>query len=491
MKNDIGTLTTAEKNKLARRHKFVVGFFKVYPACLVVTGLITVFGIYMASADFNDAFSPARAAMTTGLFVMQAMIAAFLIVATYFSADDKRYPVRNTIVCFATFALTYMASVTTSMLFNIFALPLCLSALIVVALSGSRSSTITSLALASSLFITFIHGTSVTNEMLPQVLISVIGSFVAALAVNMLLDRHYTRLQFILVALGASAVGILPVVIGTLLIGDLTINILLNAVWSYGAAIGAVLVFTPIVAIMEGIFNIADDFRLNELANLNHPLLKRLASEAPGTFNHSLVVGNLSEACANAIGENPHLARAAAYYHDIGKLKAPVYFSENQSTYNPHDELIPEVSVSMITSHTVFGEILAKQYRLPPEIVSVCREHHGTSPVGYFYRKALNLTEEGELSVSGYTYPGPKPQSKISAIVMIADTVEAACRSYMPDTKEAFAERVDKLVDEKVALGQFDECPITMADIATIKATIIETLPRVQHGRVSYEKKKA
>ena len=465
MKNDIGTLTTAEKNKLARRHKFVVGFFKVYPACLVVTGLITVFGIYMASADFNDAFSPARAAMTTGLFVMQAMIAAFLIVATYFSADDKRYPVRNTIVCFATFALTYMASVTTSMLFNIFALPLCLSALIVVALSGSRSSTITSLALASSLFITFIHGTSVTNEMLPQVLISVIGSFVAALAVNMLLDRHYTRLQFILVALGASAVGILPVVIGTLLIGDLTINILLNAVWSYGAAIGAVLVFTPIVAILEGIFNIADDFRLNELANLNHPLLKRLASEAPGTFNHSLVVGNLSEACANAIGENPHLARAAAYYHDIGKLKAPVYFSENQSTYNPHDELIPEVSVSMITSHTVFGEILAKQYRLPPE--------------------------KGELSVSGYTYPGPKPQSKISAIVMIADTVEAACRSYMPDTKEAFAERVNKLVDEKVALGQFDECPITMADIATIKATIIETLPRVQHGRVSYEKKKA
>ena len=134
MKNDIGTLTTAEKNKLARRHKFVVGFFKVYPACLVVTGLITVFGIYMASADFNDAFSPARAAMTTGLFVMQAMIAAFLIVATYFSADDKRYPVRNTIVCFATFALTYMASLTTSMLFNIFALPLCLSALIVVAL---------------------------------------------------------------------------------------------------------------------------------------------------------------------------------------------------------------------------------------------------------------------------------------------------------------------------------------------------------------------
>ena len=198
----------------------------------------------------------------------------------------------------------------------------------------------------------------------------------------------------------------------------------------------------------------------------------------------------MSEACANAIGENPHLARAAAYYHDIGKLKAPIYFSENQSTYNPHDELIPEVSVSMITSHTVFGEILAKQYRLPPEIVAVCKEHHGTAPVGYFYRKALNLTEEGELSVSNYTYSGPKPQSKVAAIVMIADTIEAAMRAYTPDTKEEFVDRINKLVDEKLTLGQFDECPITMKDLSTIKSTIIETLPRVQHGRVSYDKKK-
>ena len=117
-------------------------------------------------------------------------------------------------------------------------------------------------------------------------------------------------------------------------------------------------------------------------------------------------------------------------------------------------------------------------------------QHHGTLPVRYFYAKAMKISD-GDVKIEEYSYSGPKPQSKISAIVMIADTVEAACRSYMPDTKEAFAERVNKLVDEKVALGQFDECPITMADIATIKATIIETLPRVQHGRVSYEKKKA
>jgi len=144
----------------------------------------------------------------------------------------------------------------------------------------------------------------------------------------------------------------------------------------------------------------------------------------------------------------------------------------------------------MITSHTLFGEILAKQYRLPKEIIAICREHHGTTPVGYFYRKALSLTEEGELPTVDYTYSGPKPQSKVGAIIMIADTIEAACRSYMPDTKEEFVARINKLVDEKLALGQFDECPITIKDINTIKETIIDVLPSIHHSRVSYEKRK-
>ncbi len=483
-------LTTAEKTKLAKRRKFVIDFAKVYPACFVATGLLTVFAIFM-TGDFYDAFTPARAASTAGVFVINAVLAGFLIASTYSSADDARFPIRNCLLSFVMAALTYMVCLTTSKFLSVFALPICLAALVMTELSSRRSSTIASLTIAAMLCVVFIHGENYPDTMLPEIILSVVGNFAAALSVNVLVSRHLTRLMFILAAFAASALGTLLVFAGTLVMGDISMNLLYNLLWSYGASVGAVLVFTPIVAILEGVFNIADDFRLNELTNLNQPLLKRLASEAPGTFNHSLVVGNLSEACANAIGENPHLARAAAYYHDVGKLKAPVYFSENQSTYNPHDELIPEVSVSMITSHTVFGEILAKQYRLPPEIVAVCREHHGTSPVGYFYRKALNLTEEGDLSVSNYTYPGPKPQTKISAIVMIADTVEAACRSYMPDTTEAFAERVNKLVDEKLELGQFDECPITMKDLSVIKTTIIETLPRVQHGRVSYEKKKA
>ena len=197
------------------------------------------------------------------------------------------------------------------------------------------------------------------------------------------------------------------------------------------------------------------------------------------------MVGNLAESCAIAIGENSRLAKAAAYYHDVGKLKAPIYFIENQSNYNPHDELIPEVSVSMITSHTMFGEILNKQYRLPKAICRISLEHHGTSPVGYFYQKALLLTE-GTASKSNFSYQGPKPSSKISAIIMIADTVEAATRAYMPPTKEEFVQRINSLVDEKLNLGQFDECPITMEDLTVIKNTIVNVLPSIHHSRVSY-----
>ena len=171
-------------------------------------------------------------------------------------------------------------------------------------------------------------------------------------------------------------------------------------------------------------------------------------------------------------------------------MKSPNYFSENQSNYNPHDELIPEVSVSMITAHTLFGEILAKKYHLPKEIIAICREHHGTTPVGYFYRKALSLTEDGDLPTLDFTYAGPKPQTKVAAIIMIADTVEAACRSYMPETKDEFVARINKLVDEKMSLGQFDDCPITIQEIATVKNTIIDVLPSIHHSRVNYDKRK-
>lgn len=489
MKKSFDELTSSEKAAVLKRRKMFVTFAKVYPPVLLISMLLTVFTIYM-TGDFALSFSPHHAAATSGLFATNAVLFGIMFFGIYNYEEAGKFAGRHYLLSVVTLTITYIVSLATTRFLNVYALPLSLCALVLVELSNRRTSMITTLVAACMLIFAYGYGEQFIDVRITGLLISVVCNFVAAIAINSLVNKHLTRLQFIIGALMAALASVPLVIVCTLATGEVGIDLLFNPLWSYGSSAAAVFVFTPLVAIFEGIFNIADDFRLNELTNLNQPLLKRLASEAPGTFNHSLVVGNLAEACANAIGENPNLARAAAYYHDIGKLKSPVYFSENQSTYNPHDELIPEVSVSVITSHTVFGEILAKQYRLPPEIVAVCKEHHGTSPVGYFYRKALNLTEEGDLSVRNFTYPGPKPQSKISAIIMIADTVEAAMRAYTPESKEEYEARVKSLIDEKLKLGQFDECPVTMKDLAVIRSTIIETLPRVQHGRVSYDKKR-
>ncbi|MEG1529331.1 MAG: HDIG domain-containing protein, partial [Clostridia bacterium] len=425
-----------------------------------------------------------------GSFISNFLLVAVLFLGVHFNSRESGRPVLNFILALIMCAITYISCLAASGYLNIYAMPVALVTLVLIVLLDKRTTILATAIVAIMLVVSFMFNSEEASKLLlSQAIASIVCNSLGAVSINFFSDRHYTRLKFLLVSFVA-AMSVFPFVIASTLAGGIyTITILWNMIYSYGANVAAILVFMPLVAIFEGIFNIADDFRLNELCNLSNPLLKRLASEAPGTFNHSLVVGNLAEACATAIDENPNLARCAAYYHDIGKLKAPVYFSENQSTYNPHDELIPEVSVSMITSHTVFGEILAKQYRLPPEIVAICREHHGTTPVGYFYRKALTLTEEGGLAVDNYKYAGPMPQTKIAAIIMISDTVEAALRSYMPDTKEEFEKRINKLVDEKLELRQFDECPITMSDIWKIKSTIIEVLPSIHHSRVSYDKK--
>jgi uncharacterized domain HDIG len=269
--------------------------------------------------------------------------------------------------------------------------------------------------------------------------------------------------------------------------GDMA-SILTNALWVVVANCISVVLYMPLVPILESVFNVITDFKLDELCSFSEPLLKRLATEAPGTFNHSIVVGNLAENCALAIGEDTHLARAGSYYHDVGKLRSPEFFIENQTDgYNPHDDLIPEVSVSMITKHTKNGAQLIREAHLPEELAHIANEHHGTSPVNYFYYKAQKITE-GKLGDEEYRYDGPRPTTKISAIIMICDTVEAASRAIQPENTEALSKLVDKLVKEKLDLMQFDECAITMNDLAVIKKTIVDILPGIHHARIEYKK---
>jgi len=491
MIDDIKDLSFAEREKVLGRRRFFGYFARCLPGIFVVSVITSLFAIFMLS-DFVAAFTSERATYTSGRLVTNILFMFLLMVGIYCFDPKNRKNVRNFWITIFVYTITYLLSIFSSSFFenSYYAMPIALAALVCFELIDARVSILTSAVLGVTIISSYIFSLPFAEYNITVVVASTICNCMGAVLLSAFARKHYTRLKFLLVSILVPLTVQPFVLFTTLATGDKSINLLYNVLWSYGSNFAAALLFMPLVAIFEGIFNIADDFRLNELCNLSNPLLKRLASEAPGTFNHSLVVGNLAEACASAIGENPNLARCAAYYHDIGKLKAPLYFSENQSTYNPHDELIPEVSVSMITSHTLFGEILAKQNRLPSEIVDICRQHHGTAPVGYFYRKAMTLKEDGDLAVDKYTYAGPKPQTKIAAIIMIADTTEAAIRSYMPDSTEEYEARISMLVDEKVKLKQFDECPITFGDLAIIKRTIMDSLASVYHGRIDYDKKK-
>lgn len=466
-----------------------IEFFVINQFSIIVSSfVVSLFSLFILSDNFVLNFSVSRALETTGFILTNYFLFWGLFVALIVFA--KRLTKLNEFtLIFIVVTLTYIACISAINYLNVYAMPVALCALLVGVLLKSRSAICSVAALAMLLFAAMLFNGNLSIFSSLNITGAILSNTIAALSVIYFISRHYTRIKFLFYALSASLVALPFVIASSLAAGIIDLNLLFNALWAIAANVFAILLFMPLLPIFESSFNIADDFRLDELTSLKQPLLKRLASEAPGTFNHSLVVGTLAESCAMAIGENPLLAKAGAYYHDAGKLKAPVYFVENQSDYNPHDELIPEVSASMITSHTLFGEILNKQYRLPEAIVKISKEHHGTSPVGYFYKKALNLTE-GTLPIDNYVYPGPKPSTKISAIIMIADTAEAAFRALMPETKKEFIEKITKLIDEKIKLGQLDDCPITLSELEKIKQTIINVLPSIHHSRINYERSK-
>ncbi len=257
----------------------------------------------------------------------------------------------------------------------------------------------------------------------------------------------------------------------------------------YGAlnSIFSAMLFMFLLPLFEIIFAELTVFRLRELTSDDAKLIKRLKNNAPGTYNHSVVVAQIVEACAKEIGENSELARAAAYYHDIGKLKTPEYFAENQTDYNFHSELTPELSVDIIRSHARDGVKLIKKNRLPDFFADVAIQHHGTLPIKYFYVKALKMSD-GELNIENYSYPGPIPTTKIAAMIMIADASEAATRSLPDRSPENVESLVRSLIEERLDLGQFDDCNITMRELTVIKSTIVNQLTGVYHSRVVYPK---
>jgi hypothetical protein len=234
----------------------------------------------------------------------------------------------------------------------------------------------------------------------------------------------------------------------------------------------------------EHMFGISSNIKLLELSDFNQPLLKRLMVEAPGTYHHSLLVGNLAQTAAGAVGANPLLARVGAYYHDIGKLAKPEYYIENQDNLNKHDDLSPSMSSLIVLSHVKEGVDLAAQYKLSQDIIDIVEQHHGTSLVYFFYQKALE--EEADAAKEQYRYPGPKPQSREAAIIMLADAVEAASRALADPSYAHIQELVMRIINNKFIDGQMEECDLSLKDIHTISEQFCHVLSGMFHNRVDY-----
>ena len=238
----------------------------------------------------------------------------------------------------------------------------------------------------------------------------------------------------------------------------------------------------------ESMFGILSTMRLIELSNPNHPLLKKILTETPGTYHHSVMVANLAETACEAIGADGLLARVGSYYHDVGKTRRPAFFIENQMGINPHDTLQPESSADIIIAHTTDGAELLRKHKMPQEIIDIALQHHGTSLLKYFFHKAKE--EAVQVKEGDFRYPGPKPQTREAAVISIADSVEAAVRSMKEPNAEKIQKLIQAIIQDRVQDDQFDECDISLKELKIIEDVLLETLNGIFHSRIEYPKEK-
>ncbi|HYA31865.1 MAG TPA: HDIG domain-containing protein [Thermodesulfovibrionales bacterium] len=265
---------------------------------------------------------------------------------------------------------------------------------------------------------------------------------------------------------------------------DRAISTLLFAM---STSVSVTAVVSLLLPFLEYTFNVTTDISLLELLDLNQPLMKNLMINAPGTYHHSVIVGNLAESAAEAVGVNPLLTRVSAYYHDIGKIKMPEYFVENHSgAVSRHDKLTPHMSAMIICSHVKEGVELLRHYKLPQSIIDITQQHHGTSLMTYFYQKAKDHDSGNQLSEDEYRYSGPKPQTRVAALVMMADAVEAASRVLTDPTPARISALVDKIINHIFLEGQLDECELTLKDISEVRSHFSYILTGILHKRVDY-----
>ncbi|MBM7867996.1 HDIG domain-containing protein [Heliobacterium gestii] len=324
----------------------------------------------------------------------------------------------------------------------------------------------------------------ITDASIPHAIVAWIGSLVGVYSVSRFSQRmDFARSGLIMAvanALTVFAIGLaagvkLPIV-ATYGLPMAVVNGILSSVFMIGS-----------LPYLESAFKLTTSVKLLELANPNHPLLRRLLMEAPGTYHHSLLVGNLGEAAAEMIGADALLVRLGAYYHDVGKIRRPAFFIENQAPgQNPHDKIAPSLSTLIITSHVKDGAELCREAGLPPQVVDLVEQHHGNTLVSFFYHRAREADRTESVQEGDFRYEGPKPQSKEAALVMLADTVEAAVRSLSQPTSGKIEGLVRKLIKEKLNDGQLEECDLTFKDLDRVAQAFCRVFNGIYHTRIEY-----
>jgi putative nucleotidyltransferase with HDIG domain len=317
----------------------------------------------------------------------------------------------------------------------------------------------------------------------------VLMNFLAGLVGVFSLRSYYKRgILFYTATFVFACYALIYILLSIMQEGDISAINWINVLWLLGNGL-LILTVYPLVFLFERIFGFLSDATLFELSDTNQPLLRKLAENAPGTFQHSMQVANLAEEVILKLGGNSLLLRAGALYHDIGKMENPHYYIENQNEGgNPHDELDFRSSARLIIDHVVLGVEIGKKHKLPSKILEFIATHHGTSTVQYFYRSFLNANPDEEVDIEEFTYPGPKPTAKEHAILMMADSVEAASRTLKTYTPESISDLVESIVARQAEESQFSEANLTYADISIAKEIFKNRLSNIYHSRIEYPK---
>jgi len=337
---------------------------------------------------------------------------------------------------------------------------------------------------------------AIMTNIMTSILAGFLGGFDLHVVVMMLLtgilgagmvSKTHHRSTFILSGLAVSLVSLLVIFSEGILNREDIYRMINNGLYGViGGTLSAVLTIGTL-PFFETVFDIITPLKLLELSNPNQPMLRRLLIEAPGTYYHSILVGNLAEAAAEDIGANALLCRVGAYYHDIGKLKRPYFFKENQITRdNPHDKITPNLSALVITSHVKDGVEIAGKNKLPSTVIRIIEEHHGNTLVAYFYHKALSAEGAEAVDESKFRYPFRKPQTEEAAIVMLADSVEAYIRSLSEPTRDQVEQGVRKIIKDKLNDAQLDNCDLTLKDLEMIGQAFVKVLAGIFHDRIEY-----